>query len=109
MYLVLQNSWLLTIIINCSEHSSYAINYRQNYSIAIYADSINTAFDEAKVNYHIFTGHFNMYVYSYVAALRYMLFRRYSTIDTLEVHVPLKRKIKHRSKKYAELLEGIIQ
>ncbi|RLU20664.1 hypothetical protein DMN91_007277 [Ooceraea biroi] len=36
---------------------------------------------------------------------RYALLRHYSTIDSLELHAPLKKKIKHRSKKYAELLE----
>ncbi|XP_072762976.1 DNA-directed RNA polymerase, mitochondrial [Anoplolepis gracilipes] len=36
---------------------------------------------------------------------RYTLLRHYATTDTVELHAPWKKKIKRRSKKYAELLE----
>lgn len=37
--------------------------------------------------------------------MRYTLLRHYTTTDTVELHAPWKKKIKHRSKKYAEILE----
>lgn len=61
---------------------------------------------EKSILYALFAFCYNLFYV--LLAMRYTLLRHYATTDTVELHAPWKKKIKRRSKKYAELLEGIL-